>query len=65
MSVLNRYFFYALAFLVVVGALISQSYAVFGISLVVAIAVGILTEFFDNKRDEKFKHYNAKHQYKH
>ncbi|MGB8957008.1 MAG: hypothetical protein WCC10_16685 [Tumebacillaceae bacterium] len=65
MSVLNRYFFYALAFLVVVGALIAQSYAVFGISLVVAIAVGILTEFFDNKRDEKFKHYNAKHQYKH
>ena len=65
MSVLNRYFFYSLAFLVIVGALIAQSYALFGISLLVAIAVGILTEFYDNKRDEKFKHYNAKHQYKH
>ncbi|ARU62176.1 hypothetical protein CBW65_15065 [Tumebacillus avium] len=65
MSMLNRYFFYAVCFVLVVVGIISQSYALLGLSVVAGIAVGILTELYDNKRDEKFKHLNANHQYKH
>lgn len=65
MSMLNRYFFYAVCFVLVVVGIISQSYALLGLSVVAGIAVGFLTELYDNKRDEKFKHLNANHQYKH
>ncbi|ASS75981.1 hypothetical protein CIG75_14100 [Tumebacillus algifaecis] len=65
MSMLNRYFFYAICFILVVVGIISQSYALLGLSFVAGIVVGLITEFYDNRRDEKFKHLNANHQYKH
>jgi hypothetical protein len=65
MSIANRYFFYTIVFALVVASVITKSYLLFGLSLVAGIAIGFITELYDNKRDEKFKHYNAKHQYKH
>ncbi|PWK06977.1 hypothetical protein [Tumebacillus permanentifrigoris] len=65
MSIQNRYFFYTIVFALVVASVITKSYLLFGLSLVAGIAIGFITELYDNKRDEKFKHYNAKHQYKH
>jgi len=65
MSRLNRYFFYTLVFVVVVAGLLTQSYAAVGITLLLAIALGVLTEMYDNKRDEKHKHNNVHHAYKH
>ncbi|MBL0388188.1 hypothetical protein JJB07_16340 [Tumebacillus sp. ITR2] len=65
MSKQNRYFFYTIVFALVVASVITKSYLLFGCSIVAGIAIGFITELFDNKRDEKFKHYNAKHQYKH
>jgi len=66
MSRLNRYFFYTLVFAVVLASIITKSYAVLGLSFLGAILLGLLTEFFDNRREEKYKHYNHEiHNYKH
>lgn len=65
MSRLNRYFFYALVFLIVVVGLATRSYTTVGITIVLGIVIGFTTEYFDNKRDEKYKHYNSKHQLHH
>jgi hypothetical protein len=65
MSVLNRYFFYAICFIMIIVGIISQSYTVLGLTFVAGIAIGFITEYYDNRRDEKFKHLNANHQYKH
>ena len=65
MSQLNRYFFYTLVFVVVMAAMLLHNYALIGITVLAAIALGFVTEFYDNRRDEAFKHHNANHQYKH
>jgi hypothetical protein len=62
---LNRYFFYTVAFLLVLVGILTQTYSLFGLSLVLAVAVGVITELYDNKRDEKYKKYNVNHQLKH
>jgi hypothetical protein len=54
-----------LVFAIVVVALIKQSYAVLGITLLLSIALGFITELYDNKRDENHKHNNVHHAYKH
>ena len=66
MSRLNRYFFYTIVFAIIVASVITKNYALFGASIVIGIALGFLTEMYDNKRTEKYKQYNhTKHQYKH
>lgn len=65
MSRLNRYFFYAIAFVLVVIGIATQSYTVVGIGFVVGLLIAFLTEYFDNRRDQKYKHYNSKHQLHH
>lgn len=61
----NRYFFYALIFALIVAALASKSYGILGGAVVISLALGLWIEKVDNKRDEKFKHYNAVHNYHH
>ncbi|WP_018131156.1 hypothetical protein [Effusibacillus pohliae] len=61
----NRYFFFVLVFASVVIGLVSKSYAVLGITLLASLAIGLWIEKIDNKRDEKFKHHNAVHNYHH
>ncbi|MFD2170947.1 hypothetical protein [Tumebacillus lipolyticus] len=65
MSILNRYFFYAICFILVIVGIVSQSYTLLALSFVAGTIVGLITEYYDNRRDEKFKHLNANHQYKH
>jgi len=66
MSRLNRYFFYTLVFAIVVVSVLTKSYTVLALSFLAAIAIGFLTELFDNKREETYKHYNHEiHNYKH
>ncbi|HEU4964336.1 MAG TPA: hypothetical protein VFV52_10880 [Bacilli bacterium] len=65
MSMNNRYFFYGLAFVIVILAIVTKSYALLVGALVAGVVLGFTTEYFDNKRDEKYKHYNAKHKLHH
>ncbi|MFC4769610.1 hypothetical protein [Effusibacillus consociatus] len=61
----NRYFFYTLVFALTVFALFSKSYGLLGAAIVASIALGLWIEKIDNRRDEKFKHHNAVHNYHH
>ncbi|GAX90940.1 hypothetical protein [Effusibacillus lacus] len=61
----HRYFFFSVVFALVLVGLISKSYLLLGGALLVSLAVGIWIEKVDNKRDEKFKHHNAVHNYHH
>ncbi|MCX7571460.1 hypothetical protein OS242_16045 [Tumebacillus sp. DT12] len=65
MSMLNRYFFYTLTFIIVLVGIATKNYAIFGLTILIGVALGFMTEYFDNRRDEAFKHHNANHQYKH
>ena len=65
MSMFNRYFFYTLTFLIVVAGIATKNYAIFGLTILIGVLLGFITEFYDNRRDEAFKHNNANHQYKH
>lgn len=62
---LNRYFFYSVAFLVVILSIATQSYTLLVGAILGGILLGFVTEYFDNKRDEKYKHYNVKHKLDH
>ncbi len=61
----NRYLTISLVYLLVIIALIAQSYALLISLILTSVGIGLWIEKTDNRRDEKFKHHNAVHNYHH
>lgn len=61
----NRYLVISLVYLLVIIGLVAQSYALLIAAVAASVSIGIWIEKVDNRRDEKFKHRNALHNYHH
>jgi uncharacterized membrane protein YraQ (UPF0718 family) len=57
----RRYPFYGLIFALGLFGLIVRTPILLGCALLVAVIIGFVVDRFDNRKDEPFKHYNAKH----
>lgn len=61
----TRFFLFTLVFLLIIAGLVSQSYFLLGVSLILGIILGVIVDKFDNFRDEKHKHVNQNFNYHH
>lgn len=61
----TRYLAISFVYLLIIIALIAQSYALLISLILISVGIGLWIEKVDNQRDEKFKHHNAVHHYHH
>lgn len=61
MTRIVRYVLFGLVFGLVLLGLFTKSSAIVLVSVVAAVVFGLITEKFDNSKDEKFKRYNEIH----
>jgi hypothetical protein len=60
-----RYVLFSLSFLLIIAGLVSQNYIFLIITFLLAVLLGSITDRFENRRDERFKHVNRNFNYHH